>query len=201
MDTRKGTRYRSKRVPGVYAEMNRKQKDGKYLLRYLNGDKFGEYFVASESTLNRWWRVANDYVNPDVLTVGGVEILKTVLEKPYISSSVKEYKVRPKSADEYENKALPSYEKLKQMFVKRNIAYKKLNRSYIILEDETTIHRYANDIRIFTNERFKAIFENVGILVIDNIVYDEKRPYMAKINTKSELDLVMGVFSKCMKRS
>ena len=200
MDTREGTKNRSKRNPGIYAEMQYQKKDGKYSMKYLNGDKLGHYFEVSLSTLERWWRVDNDYVNPDVMVISGVTIPKEGLDKPFKTSEEKKQIKKPKAVLEVESQVLPTLESIAEILTRHKIAVKKVNKSYIVFDDETTLHRYKYDIRIYTNERVKALLENFGFIVTKNITPDKKRPFMTIAASKDQFNLVIEAFEKCMKR-
>lgn len=186
--------YKSKKDETLTAKVvSTDEKCNTCILEYLSGDKVGKTIALTNSTLKRWWKKVDEPKTVDEIL--GID--NDVVNTKYPEPKVQKYIPKPKSVIEYEEKKkrtkcdLPDYESLKEIFA--NVA-KKLNSSYIILKDETSIFRLTSFIRINAPEKYMEEFSELGLTGSPN--KDNKRPLTYVIKSLEDFENVKEILLK-----
>lgn len=195
--------YQSKRDPSITATLlDRNDKYKTVSLKYTSGDKNGQTFDVSESTLKRWWKVMNDDNSADVTTTeveenstlandNPLNIDPEVVNQPYAPNVTPHYIPKPQSVIEYEegkkkrrghfNSDLPTFEELVDTF--GEYLHKVNEKSgYIKFNDGkgSTIWRKNPYLDMFATQVLFEVVASAGLKSTANM--DTARPYKFRID-------------------
>lgn len=184
-------KYKSKKDPKVIASYDFQDPKTKTIrMIYLTGDKAGNSFEVSSSTLKRWW----SKVDADD-KAAEAEIINT----PYKPNVTPHYIPKPESVIRYEenkkkarrNIDIPEFdafvEEFEQYFQKVNT-----NSSYVMLKDsKTTIWRKARWIDVYADQEVWERLVAQGFESKPN--KDKERPFSVRVSTVEEYDKLRNV--------
>jgi hypothetical protein len=154
--------YESKKDPTVTAAFDFEDtKCNTTRLIYLTGDKAGQSFVVSNSTLKRWWRkIKTEEKVIEKTDDNPLGLDFEQINTPYPEPKEQKYIPKPQSVIEYEeskkrNKctfALPKdYDEFANILADKNIALKKVNKGYISLSDNSKLKLLTNGIGVLAS--------------------------------------------------
>lgn len=185
--------YKSKKTGELAHFESKDEKYGTTTLVYDSGDKKGNSFQVTGSTLKRWWKKVdtdNESEESANLVAPDTDVPKSVADidvdrvnEPYPEPKEKKYIPKPEAVKEFEarkkrvrgkyNDTLPDYEEATNQIAK---ALKKINKGYAIFKNGSSLHRLNPAIVIYAEEQYKEILEGLGLEAGDNSK-DEVRPY------------------------
>lgn len=182
-------RYKSKKDPTVIASYDFQNPKTKTIrMIYLTGDKAGNSFEISSSTLERWWsKVEADDKEAEA------EILNT----PYRPNVTPHYIPKPESVIKYEERKRKArmnteFPEFKDMVNDLGSAVGKVNTGYIYIKNtKTTVWRQANAIVLYADEQVWEKFVAKGFKSESNP--DKARPFTIKVKTADEYETFKSI--------
>ena len=179
-------KYKSKKDNSIIAAFDfEDEKCHTTRLIYLTGEKAGNSFVVSNSTLKRWWtEVADD----------DEEVKAEIINTPYNPPVTPHYIPKPKSVIKYEenkrkaisNNDLPEYDELVAELEQYLQKVNESSKYVVIRNSQTTVWRKLRWIDIYADELMWTKLVEQGLKSKPN--KDKFRPYNIRINTSDEYE-------------
>lgn len=158
-------KYQSKKNPEVTAALDFENEEYNTVrMIYLSGDKAGQSFDVTKSTLKRWWKKMPE--------VSEEQIEQEIIDTPYPEPKEQKYIPKPEAVVEYEESKrrakcefeMPaSYEDFANELAANHIEIARVNTGYISLKDSTKLKLLRTGIGILASTELAELLAGKGM--------------------------------------